>query len=124
MDGPGVTKYKATVSNISKGPYLFLSSEYRVAEPCYFVISTFVRFFYFYRMSTKEKILEAARELLMEFSRKTGSVPIELSTGLETERLDPDFPLLLVFVFCTSCKEQNKTELPKRHFPDTKMCHL
>lgn len=28
------------------------------------MFSTFVRFFYFYRMSTKEKILEAARELL------------------------------------------------------------
>jgi 4-hydroxy-tetrahydrodipicolinate reductase len=34
-------------------------------------------------------------EAAMAFCRKTGSVLIELSTGLETERLEPDFPLVV-----------------------------
>jgi 4-hydroxy-tetrahydrodipicolinate reductase len=34
-------------------------------------------------------------EACMKFCRKTGSVLIELSTGLETERLEPDFPLVV-----------------------------
>jgi 4-hydroxy-tetrahydrodipicolinate reductase len=39
----------------------------------------------------------SGRELgtCIEFCRKTGSVLIELSTGLETETLDPDFPLVV-----------------------------
>jgi hypothetical protein len=48
-------------------------------------------------------------EACMEYCRKTRSVLIELSTGLETERLEPDFPLLLVFVFAPPVK--NKTKL-------------
>jgi hypothetical protein len=34
-------------------------------------------------------------KMCMEFCRKTGSVLIELSTGLETETLEPDFPLVV-----------------------------